>query len=70
MVNAELTKVHSDKCRTYKSLFGQMQTYKSPFGQSTTRKFGQTTTHQFGQMQLPLNYHDSCITSLYDFLNF
>ena len=23
--NAELTKVHSDKCRTYKSPFGQMQ---------------------------------------------
>ena len=29
--NAEFTKVHSDKCRTYKSPFGQMQNL--PFGQ-------------------------------------
>ena len=42
--NAKPTKVHSDKCRNYKSPFGQMQNlqtihsdkcrnYKSPFGQ-------------------------------------
>ena len=52
--NAELTKVHSDKCRTYKSRFGQMQnlqkfhsdkcrTYKSPFGQmQNLQKFFRT----------------------------
>ena len=62
--NAELIKVHSDKCRTYKSPLGQMQKRqmqnlqkairtnavisKKRFGQKTTHQFGETTTQPFG----------------------
>ena len=58
MVNAELTKINSDKCRTYKSHSDKCRTYKSPFGQmqnlqKSIRTNAELTkiSKKFGQMQ-------------------
>ena len=50
MVNAELTKINSDKCRTYKSPFGQMQNL-----QKSIRTNAELTkiSKKFGQMHAP-----------------
>ena len=57
MVNAELTKVNSDKCRTYKIHSNKCRIYKSPFGQMQNLQKSIRTNAEFTKV-----HSDKCRT--------